>query len=303
MDVTTGQRGRLDGSVSRRALNMTYRFDRAIGLRHGDVFWSIAYTNRATKAVLMKNGRVHRELNRSFYCAGSYDYPIAIAANRVGRVTVAHCPQDFDLLEIEDAESGGRLLKLKAKQHMEFHSRLTMSADGRFLLDAGWFWHPVCGACVFDIDRRSDSSSEICDSVVFSSAKYEIDGAAFLDDTHVVVSSSPEEFGEDIGSDALRPKQLGIWSLVDRRWESKVDLTEPTGTIMPWKKWIVSFYDHPKLIELVTGRIVHRWDQVFSGKQVGPIDLGDPPPPPMAIDWQRGRFAVSDSKKITVVTL
>jgi hypothetical protein len=94
-----------------------------------------------------------------------------------------------------------------------------------------------------------------------------------------------------------------VSGLVERRWESKVDLNEPTGAFMPWKDWIVSFYDHPKLIELGTGQIVHRWDKVHSGKQVGPIDIGDPPPPPMAIDWHRGRFAVADSTQVRVVTL
>jgi hypothetical protein len=64
---------------------------------------------------------------------------------------------------------------------------------------------------------------------------------------------------------------------------------------------VVSFYGQPKLIELGTGQIVHRWDQVYSGKQVGPIDLGDPPPPTVAIDWHRGRFAIADSTKITVI--
>src|SRR5204863_3758790 len=147
VDVTTGQRARLDGSVSRRTLNMTYGFDRAIGLRTVDAFWAIVYTNRGTKAVLMKNGLVHRELNRTYYCAEAYDYPIAIAENHAGQPIVVHCPHEFNLLEIEDAESGENLNRVKSR-HMEFHSRLAMSANRRFLLDAGWFWHPWCGACV-----------------------------------------------------------------------------------------------------------------------------------------------------------
>lgn len=301
VDVTTRERRKLDGSRSQPTWIIGYEFDRAIGLRHSGVFWAVAYTNRATKAVLLKDGQVHRELNRSLYCAGDYDYPIAIAANHADRVVVAHCPQDFGLLEIEDAESGDSLRRIKSEL-MEFHSRLAMSADGRYLLDAGWFWHPRCGACVFDVNQASDSPSAILENAAFS-ATNEIDSAAFLGNTHLVVSSAPEDSGGKPQPNDLRPKQLGVWSLADRRWELKIDLSEPTGIIMPWKEWIVSFYGHPKLVERATGRIVHRWDQVFSGKQVGPINLGDPPPPPMAIDGQRGRFAVADSKKITVVAL
>lgn len=71
--------------------------------------------------------------------------------------------------------------------------------------------------------------------------------------------------------------------------------------IMSWKNNIVSFYKYPKLIDLETGQIVHRWEHLYSGKQIGPIDLGDPPPPPIAIDWRQGRFAIADSQKITIV--
>lgn len=157
VDVTSGIRVGLDGTVSQRTLVMTYPFDRAVGLRNGHSFWAIAYRNRGTKAVLMKNGNVVPELNRSFYCAQAYDYPITIAKDQRGRIVIAHCPLEFNLMEIEDVESGQSLLRLTSK-HMEFPSRLAMSEDGRFLLDAGWFWHPRCGACVFDLDRSSDPS-------------------------------------------------------------------------------------------------------------------------------------------------
>lgn len=147
------------------------------------------------------------------------------------------------------------------------------------------------------------SGSEISEDVVFSTSNYEIDSAAFLGNNHLVVSSVSEGSAEALEPDALRPKQLGVWSLLKRCWETKVDLTEPTGAIMPWRDWIISFYDHPKLIEIGTGKIVHRWDQLYSGKQIGPIDLGNPPPPPMAIDSHQGRFAVADSTKVTMIIL
>jgi len=149
-DITSGQRGNLTGSVTSRLMNMAYRFDRAVGVRTGNAHWAAAFTNRATKAVLMKNGSVHRELNRSFYCAEAYDYPITIGVDANGEAVVIHCPNKFDLLEIEDAETGKVLDSLKLKE-MEFHSRLNLSADGRFLIDAGWFWHPWYGAVVLEV--------------------------------------------------------------------------------------------------------------------------------------------------------
>ncbi len=253
----------------------------------------------------MKNGSIHRELNRSFYCAEAYDYPIALGATAADRVVVVHCPTKFDLLEIEDAETGEVLDSLKSKD-MEFHSRLSLSTDGRLLIDAGWFWHPWCGAAVFEIKQVSDGSIRFTKNTAFPavfSAQNEIDSVAFLGNAQLAVSSVSHYFGEEPQTASLSPKQLGIWSLAERRWESRVDLSEPTGMMMPWKEWVVSFYDHPKLIELATGRVVHRWDKIYTGKQIGPIELGDPPPPPIAIEPLQGRFAVASSKAVTLVSL
>jgi hypothetical protein len=305
VDVTSGQRGNFTGSLTPRLLNMTFRFDRAIGLRSHEVLWTAAYANRGTKAVLMKNGSVHRELNRSFYCAEAYDYPIALGLDGADRAVVVHCPSRFDLLEIEDAETGAALDSLRSKD-MEFHSRLSLSPDGRLLMDAGWFWHPWCGATVFQITQTGDGSLQFKRDMAFSavfSTRNEIDSVAFLGNTRLVVSSVSDYLGEEPESGSLCPKQLGVWSLSEHRWESKVDVCEPIGMMMPWREWIVGFYDHPKLIELATGKVVYRWDKIYSGKQLGPIELGDPPPPPMAVDRDKGRFAVASSKTVTLVSL
>jgi hypothetical protein len=305
LDITTGQRGSLSGSLHRGSLNMTYRFDRAIGLRSRGVHWAAAYANRSTKAVLMKDGSVHRELNRSFYCAEAYDYPITIGTDVRGRAVVIHCPNKFDVLEMEDAETGTLLDSLKCND-MEFHSRLSLSADGRFLIDAGWFWHPWCGAAVFELAEADDGTLRFTKNTAFAAAfseQNEIDSVAFLGNTHLVVSSVSDDPGAEPEPGGPVPKELGIWSLAEQRWESKVSLSEPAGALLPWKEWVVSFYDHPKLIELATGKVVHRWDKIYSGKQRGPIELGDPLPPPIAIDALAGRFAIAGSRTVTLVSL
>src|SRR5262249_43463755 len=129
----------------RRNLVTAYPFDRAVGLRSGDASWSVAYTNRQTKALLIKDGKIHRELNRSFYFAHVYDYPIALAQGAAGDVLLIHCPEEFNILEVQDAETGRTLAKRKVRD-MEFHSRLAVSPNFGYLIDAGWFWHPVGGA-------------------------------------------------------------------------------------------------------------------------------------------------------------
>jgi hypothetical protein len=305
LDITSGQRGNIDGSLTPRLINMTYRFDRAIGLRSFGVDWAVAYTNRNTKAVLIRNGHTHRELNRSFYCAEDYDYPVTIGTDSTNRGVIIHCPNSFDVLEIEDAENGVVLDSLKSKE-MEFHSRLNLSSAGRFLIDAGWFWHPWRGVAVFEIARSADGAIQFKKDATLStafSAKNEIDSATSPGNSLLAVSSVSDYPGEEPEPGSLHPKQLGVWSLTERIWESKVDLSESVGMMMPWKEWVVSFFDHPKLSELATGKIVHRWDKIYSGRQLGPITLGDPVPPPIALDPANGRFAVANSKTVTLVSL
>jgi hypothetical protein len=301
VDVTTGLRVLKDGTASQRTTSAGYPFDRATGLRHRDVFWSVAYTNRQTKALLFKDGKVHRELNRSFYFAHAYDYPIALAVGPSGSAIVIHCPSSFDTLEVEDAETGVKLAARKTPD-MEFHSRLAVSGDSRYLLDAGWFWHPLGGAWLCELPRLLTQAEASPAGISFSFGA-EIDSAAFLGSGHVVVSSAGEVINDTVPPSGLGPRKLGVWSIEKAEWRSIVDLARPSGGLMPWRDWVIAFYECPTAIEIDSGQIVHQWDQIYSGKQIGSIDLGDPPPPPMAFDSQFGRFAVQCPEGIAVVTL
>ena len=66
---------------------------------------------------------------------------------------------------------------------------------------------------------------------------------------------------------------------------------------------VIGFYEHPKLIHLSTGRIVHSWPHLDTGKQnssiIGPVHKI----PPMAFNTKNTRFAVAGEENITVVTL
>lgn len=249
----------------------------------------------------MKNGVIQREINRSFYYAHAYDYPIAMTIEPSGHAVLVHCPNSFDTIEVEDAETG-RTLATKKCAGMEFHSRLAVSRNGRYLLDAGWFWHPLGGAWVCDLTMLIEGSEESGSDIGFSFGA-EIDSAAFLDDENIVITSTDEVINKEIPPTGLGPNRIGVWSIVNREWRSVAELSEPSGMLMPWREWLIGFREHPKAIEITTGNIVHRWDHLYTGKQIGSIDLGNPEPPPMALDPQNGRFAVSGPTGITVVTL
>ena len=301
VEVVTGRSFGLDGTRSERAFFLGYPFDRGLCIRGGEAFWTLAYDNRGTKAVLYKNWKEHRELNRSYYFAKQFDYPIALTLVDPKRTAIIHCPNSFDTIVVEDADSG-EILGTTKTQGMEFRSRLSVSGDGKHLLSAGWFWHPLGGAWLASVDEILGSGRSPVKEVEFSFGA-EIDAAAFLGNDRLVVCSTKEIINDEPGASQLRPLQLGLWSIADARWISTAPLQESAGTIMPWKEWVISFHDHPKAIELETGKVVHVWEQIESGHQIGSIELGTPPPPAMALNARAGMFAVSNSKGITVVSL
>jgi len=97
--------------------------------------------------------------------------------------------------------------------------------------------------------------------------------------------------------------QLGVWSIPEARWISTLPIATVTGPIMPWREWAIAFYEHPRAIELATGKVVHTWSEIDSGHQIGSIQLGDPPPPGLALNPSLGMFAVADNRRIHIVSL
>ena len=67
------------------------------------------------------------------------------------------------------------------------------------------------------------------------------------------------------------------------------------------KRHVIGFYEYPKLIELASGRVVHRWRDLKTGTQNGSIIHHIGPLPVQALDPQHARFAVADEERIVVI--
>ena len=65
----------------------------------------------------------------------------------------------------------------------------------------------------------------------------------------------------------------------------------------------ISFYEHPKLLDLATGKVLRRWPELQSGLQNSSIIHHHDPPPPIALDPLNRRFAIANSEAITVIQL
>lgn len=300
LDVARGNRRiSLDGQVGEGFVYYAYRFDKSVSLRIDEDLYAALYKNHGTKALLLENGQLIREIDRSYYCADSYDYPIALAELPGFGPVVVHCPDEYNRLQIEDFRSGRRLTPRDSVSSDFFHSRLAVSHGGRYLLSAGWMWHPICEARAFDLRNALDDPSTLDSEGIFPSMwPYEVDSAVFADRSHLVVASMRND---DDGADESLPRyQIGVWDLESRAWVARHSIDKPCGTIFARGDWAYSLYGHPKLIHLRTGEIAQRWEHISTGTQQGPIGM-DVPLPAVAFDAETFRLAVAVDGGVVVL--
>ncbi|WNG23671.1 hypothetical protein F0U62_06225 [Cystobacter fuscus] len=294
----------LDGKIADPHVRYAYHFDAAVMSRDGQ--YAVLYEKLGTKGLLLRNGEVVRELNRSFYQANKYEYPVALVSLPSGRTLLAHCPEEYCRLEFEDAETGERLTRRDGDSPDFFHSRLQFSRDGRYLLSAGWIWHPVDAAHVYDVARAIEQPGTLDKPQDFKvgDAFLEVHSAAFGARDTVVLNCSGLDgddtpFGDGGETSDVR---LGVYSLTDRRFVSMALAQQALGTLMAMDDYAVGFFGHPHRIELATGRVVESWPELATGQQSSSI-IGflKSKPPPIAMDPVRRRFAVGTDKGIEII--
>jgi hypothetical protein len=298
VDPVGGQvRYHLDGTVTDPHVRFAYRFDRAVMSPDGR--YSVLYESLGTTGLLLEGTRVVRQLTRDFYQAHVYDYPVALHTLPSGRTLLAHCPESYCVLELEDAATGERLTKRTNDPRDAFHSRLQFSPDGRYLLSAGWIWHPVDFLSVFDVPRALEAPASLeADSLVSddNGGIFYTSGAFAGRDTVAFVRVDESRDGDTF--------YLGTFSLAERKVLAEVELEEPAGPLMVVDaEHVVDFHGHPKLVSRTTGRVLQRWEDLDTGVALGSIRHHLPAPPPFALDAGRRRFAVGGADGITVVTL
>ncbi len=308
-DVAAGWRSfPLDGaSGSSRFSGYGGHFDAAAVSPLGDVVALIA--SSGTKALLLtSDGRPIREVNRSYYKAEAYRYPLVLFTLPSGRTGLAHCPDDYNRLEIEDAETSERLTAGADRKPVDFfHSRLAVSPDGRYLLSAGWVWHPWGCLAVYDLPRALaepttlDSFGGVFD--LRGLVQAEVAGACFVGED-IAISTSAEP-NEPDGPEDLAPDMLALWSPATRTftWRRQLDLT--AGDLVPMAGNILALHGHPRLYAAATGDLIGEWPDLATGHADSAIvwDKTFSGPARVAVDQTNNRFAITDGDRITVIHL
>jgi hypothetical protein len=305
VDVVGGwRRWDADGTESPCRVGWGYPFDQAIVSPSGR--FHVIYAERGTKAAVLDGGRVVRELDRSFAHAADYDYPVALGRLPDGREIVVHCPDAYNVLEIDDLVSGRRLTVGERRPVDVFHSRLAVSPDGRHLLMAGWVWSPYGVGQVFDL-RAALAEPVVLDGrgvvPLYEAVDAEVAAACWLDGDRVVMAASDEEPLEGGDSGVLAPGQLGVWSVSAGAWLHRTAVGHPIGTMIARGDQIIGLNGNPRLIDPPTGSLVEEWPDVAVSRKNGSYGVTHVPTPVGALHPDRKRLAIAQPDHIAVIEL
>ncbi|MFI8074045.1 hypothetical protein ACIF85_35455 [Streptomyces sp. NPDC086033] len=269
--------------------------------------YSAVYQERGSKGVLLARERVVRELVRSDYQAPNYDYPLALGTLGDGREVVVHCPDEYNELQIEDAASGERLTVGSREPQDVFHSRLSLSPDGRHLLAVGWFWHPFGIAMVYDTALAlTDPGTLDGEGLLPATAVMdgEVTAGCWLDADRLVLATGAEGWNDGEES-ALPPRHLGVWSLSEARWlhRNPIADAEPGILLLPRGDHVISLIGHPRLLDTATGRLVAEWPEFGVSVKTTCFGVSAVPSPVAALHPDGTRLAVAQAESIAVITL
>lgn len=292
-----------DGAEHSGGFRYAHEYDRAAHSPSGR--WTVIYTERGTKALLLDGERIARELSRSHYQAKAYDYPVALGTLPDGREVLVHCPDEYNVLQIEDAATGERLTAVAREPRDFFHSRLAVSPDGRRLLSAGWVWSPVGLMSSYELQEALTDPSvldrEGAPGIMALDA--EVASACWLDTDRLAVAATAEDLGDGEDRQALRPDELGVWSCAQGRWTHRSGGGD-WGTLVPCGgSRVMSLHGHPQLVESTDGTVLAQWPGVAVSRRDGAYGVTHVPSPVTALHPDGTRLALALEEGIAVLEL
>lgn len=294
--VGGGRRWTPDGTEHSGQVVWGELFDRAIS--HGP--YDVLYGERGTKALVLKDGRLVRELNRSFYQAEVSDYPVALGTLPDGRDVVVHCPDEYNILQVEELESGRRITEGERDPADVFYSQLRISPDGRRLLSVGWVWHPAGLAQVFDLERAIAVPGVLDgdgDLVLPMAEVAEVVSGCWLDADRVVVAT-----GDDSPQRAvLGPHSFGVWSIAESAWLHRHRSDRPLGTVLGQGNSLVSLSGSPRVLSVRTREVLAEWPEIEVTDRQTCFGVEHEPTPVAALHPDGDRLAIAVEDGIQVL--
>ncbi|HVW98253.1 MAG TPA: hypothetical protein VHA56_19965 [Mucilaginibacter sp.] len=300
VDWAAGTTYSLDGTVKQLVRHYAFDFDTAITSADGK--YVFIYNKLGTKGLLLKNGELIKEINRPYYCANVYEFPAAFATLK-DKTYLIHCPVAYNQLDFEDVDTGEIITNIKDRNPDDrFHSRLEVSPAGIFLMSKGWVWHPFDEINIYDI-KQCIKNPLLLDHPQFRpNVNVEISTASFINNKEIVIGSSDGVLDEDdIGK--LPPKHICLYNFTANQFVKPIKTKEEFGNLFAINAnhaW--DMFGFPKIIDINTGEIVDKNNEINSGKQQSSIINSTDYFPSIIFNKQTGQIAINSKNKIEVLT-
>jgi hypothetical protein len=269
-----------------------------------DPRFAFIYGRLKTKGLLLKEGKLLREVNRSYYCADSYEYPVAFA-HHGSRTILIHCPNEYNRIEFEDAETGELLTDSDARTPGDiFHSRFEVSPDSRYLLSKGWVWHPVDVVQAFDIPACLNDATLLDEAALDATIRAPLGMASFISSTKVLIGSfeGEEPFHRNDGQGPL-PGEIAVWDLPTNTISTPVKVNAPLGDLYAIDErrcW--DLFKYPKIIDIVTGQVLDAMPDLYSGERNSSIMTDQLLVPSASFNRKTGQLALLCDGRIEVLS-
>ena len=288
--VGGGQRWTLDGRALPPVREPETTFDGAVVLPGSP--WAAVFEKRGEAGLILRDGRPWRSLKRAEHCAGSYHYPIVLFRLAGGRAVIAHCPESYCSLHIDDLETGETIAACPIPDADDyFPAGLEVSPCGRWLLSAGgWVWHPLSNVRVYDIEAALRDPRTLGGEGIPISVWADCADASFLPDSRLLVTLTGNWADLDDGTHF--DDELALYDLArpdsPRRWPLD---SWTCGVVAMGAAHAFTFHQHLRLVALDGLREVRDWPDFT-------LSAGE-----RAFDSQRGRLAWAQDDRIVVLQL
>jgi hypothetical protein len=291
--VSAGQQYSLDGQQKQLAkYHHAFGFDGSITSQDGQ--YSFIYKRLGTKGILLKNGEIIREINRTYYHAETYEFPAAFITFE-NKTYLVHCPIDYCQLDFENVETGEIVSNIPGRKPSDiFHSRLSISPDNKYLMVCGWAWHPVDTVELFDVAECFKNPLLLDRSSLFPNFGTEINSASFIDHERILIGASDEESFDDEVPPTLPQKHIAIWNFIKNEISIPVKVDGEFGSLYAINdKQAWDMFKFPKIINIQTGTIESKLEDINSGLQTSSILHNDIEKyPQIRFDKQTSQIAI-----------
>jgi hypothetical protein len=290
-----------DGTIKQlRKYHFAFNFDGAITSVDGK--YQFIYKRFGTKGLLLKDGEILREINRSYYCANVYEYPAAFVT-RKNVIYLIHCPITYNQLDFENVETGELITNITGRKPSDvFHSRLEISPNNSCLISKGWFWHPLDVIEVFNIEDCFNNPSLLDKFTLYPGIGVEVCTASFINDAKILIGSS-DEIVDDDNLEKLPPNHITIWDLETDQLSKPLSINAEFGNLFAINEnFAWDLFNYPKIININTGEVIDKNEEFNSGQQRSSIIRQLDTPPQIIFNQETKQIAISGKDKIEVFT-